>query len=539
MKKYSAFILTLLAVPVVFTSCEGDVLDQELRHTLSAEDAANTVKGNQALLAGALIYAREVYNDFELNIPVFKQCGVDIVQAGTNLSDEPATAMPAMNGYTSDLAANSSEIQTFWDNYYAGITPANQIINSITSSGSIGELPEEIKNSLGQAYTMRAFLYLELVRRFENIPIVEVADLDETGPVSETRQSSPAEVYALIISDLQAAVPLLKKRVELDNSVLTISSGLANILLAEASLDIGDYATAAAAADAVIADGSYSLQPLDGIFGLDGGKSGEENNAEIIFSIGFQPPATDNVQWTSQHFVPLYDRVNGVLRSMEQGGRPWSRLSPSPYYWTLFDSDGDGDLDEEADGRIQAWHKMYWVFDDPDNLPAGKAIGDRVTLADAQAQWPDTPGNWRYIEPTTIKTWENGQYNRTTALAEGWRNIIIFRLAQAYVSGAEAYFQLGNVPKAMEYLNVLRERAFGDASGNFTTLDFEDIIEEQARELGHEGHRWYFLKRNGLLIDRVGTHNPNAAGNISGKHVRWPLPQGFIDQTGATQNPDY
>src|SRR5690606_12832531 len=385
---------------------------------------------------------------------------------------EPATAMPAMNGYTTDLAANSSEIQTFWDNYYAGITPANQIINSITSSGTIDELPEEIKNSLGQAYTMRAFLYLELVRRFENIPIVEVADLDETGPISETQQSSPAEVYALIISDLKAAIPLLKTRVELDNSVLTLSSGLANMLLAEASLDIGDYQTAADAADAVITDGSYSLQPLDGIFGLDGGKSGEENNAEIIFSIGFQPPATDNVQWTSQHFVPLYDRVNGVLRSMEQGGRPWSRLSPSPYYWTLFDSDGDGDLDEEGDGRIQAWHKMYWVFDDPDNLPPGKAIGDQVTLADAQAQWPDTPGNWRYIEPTTIKTWENGQYNRTTAIAEGWRNIIIFRLAQAYVSGAEAYFQLGNVPKAMEYLNVLRERAFGDASGNFTTLDF-------------------------------------------------------------------
>ncbi|RIV46424.1 RagB/SusD family nutrient uptake outer membrane protein [Flagellimonas pelagia] len=539
MKKYSKIITTLLALPFFFISCEKDVLNQDLRHTLSAEDAANTVKGNQALLAGSLIYAREVYNDFELRIPVFKQCGVDIVQAGTNLADEPATAMPAMNGYTSDLASISAEIQTFWDNYYQGITPANQIINSITSSGNIDDLSEDIKNSLGQAYTMRAFLYLELVRRFENIPIVKVANLDETGPVSETQQSSPSEVYDLIISDLEAAIPLLKKRVELDNSVLTISSGLANMLLAEASLDVGDYVTAAAAADAVIADESYSLQPLDGIFGLDGGKGGEENNAEIIFSIGFEPPATDNVQWTSQHFVPLYDRVAGVARTMDQGGRPWSRLSPSEYYWSLFDSDDDGDVEDEADGRIQAWHKLYWTFDDAENLPAGKEVGDRVTLEDVQAQWPDTPNNWRYIEPTTIKTWENGEYGRTTALAEGWRNIIIFRYAQAYISGAEAYFKQGNTAKALQYLNVLRERAYGNASGNFGSITFEDIVEEQARELGHEGHRWYFLKRNNLLVERVGMYNPSATGNIQDKHVRWPIPQGFIDQTGATQNPGY
>ncbi|MEZ4810107.1 MAG: RagB/SusD family nutrient uptake outer membrane protein [Allomuricauda sp.] len=540
MKKFKKILVSFIALALLFvTGCEQDVLNQDLRHTLSAEDAANTVKGNQALLAGALIFAREVYNDFELRIPVFKQCGVDIVQAGTNLGDEPATAMPAMNGYTTDLAANSAEIQTFWDNYYQGITPANQIINSITSSGSIDDLSDEIKNSLGQAYTMRAFLYLELVRRFENIPIVEVADLDKTGPVSETQQSTPSEVYDLIISDLQAAIPLLQKRIELDNSVLTISSGLANMLLAEASLDIGDNATAAAAADAVIADESYSLQPLNGIFGLDGGKGGEENNSEIIFSIGFEPPATDNVQWTSQHFVPLYDRVNGIARTMDQGGRPWSRLSPSEYYWSLFDSNDNGDLEDEGDGRIQAWHKMYWTFDDADNVPAGKSVGDRVTLEDVQAQWPDTPTNWRYIEPTTIKTWENGEYGRTTALAEGWRNIIIFRYSHAYISGAEAYFKLGNTSKAMQYLNVLRERAYGDASGNFGSITFEDIIEEQARELGHEGHRWYFLKRNNLLVERVGMYNPSAAGNIQDKHVRWPIPQGFIDQTGATQNPGY
>ncbi|UOB16163.1 RagB/SusD family nutrient uptake outer membrane protein [Abyssalbus ytuae] len=545
MKKLKNIFVSLIALPLLFISCDDDVLDQELRHTLSAEDAANTVKGNQALLAGSLIYAREVYRDFELRVTMFKQCGTDIVRNGTNMADEPADGLLAMNTYSGDLSAGSERIQTFWDNYYQGITPANQIINSITSSGSIDELSDDIKNALGQAYTMRAFLYLELVRRFENIPIVEVADLDATGPVFTTQQNTREEVYDLILSDLKTAVPLLKKRSELDNSVLTISSGLANILLAEASLDVGDYQAAANAADAVISDESYVLQPLDNIFGLDGGKSGEENNQEIIFSIGFEPPSTENVQWTSQMFVPLYDRVNGVARTMEQGGRPWSRLSPSEYYWSLFDSDSDDDLLDENDGRLEAWHKLYWVFDQEVDengnrvLPDGKQLGDRVTLEDVQAQWPDNETNWRYIEPTTIKTWEDDQYGRTTAIAEGWRNIMIFRYSHAYVIGAEAYFKLGNTSKATEYLNVLRERAYGDTSGNFSTITFEDIVEEHARELGHEGHRWQFLKRNNLLIERVRLYNSDASTNIQEKHLLWPLPQGFIDQTGSQQNPGY
>ncbi|WP_053975463.1 RagB/SusD family nutrient uptake outer membrane protein [Mangrovimonas xylaniphaga] len=533
MRKFYKISIALFAVTLFFTGCQDDFLDQDLRHTLSAEDAANTVNGNKALIASGLIYARSIFADGGAGISVFKPCGTDIVRSGTNLTDEPADGLLGMNTYDGNFSAASGPLDAMWNYYYSGVTPANIAISGIEASGPIEDLDPEIKDALGQAYTMRAYLYLELVRRFENIPIVEVADLEETGPVFTTEQNSKEEVYDLIISDLEAAIPLLKTRSEGDDQAISISKGLANMMLAEASLDIGDYTKAVAAAEAVINDGSYVLQPLDNIFGLDGGKGGEENNSELIFSIAFQE-SSSTVQWTSQMFVPLYDRIPGVARTMESGGRPWSRLSPSEYYWSLFDTDGDGDVMDEADGRVQAWHKLFWTFDDPENLPDGVEIGDVVLEEHAAST------NVRYIEPTSTKTWENGQYNRTTALAEGWRNIIIFRLAHAYLDAAEAHFQLGNTGQAMQYLNVLRERAYGNTSGNFSNITFEDIIEEHARELGHEGHRWYFLKRNGLLIERTNMYNPNAAGNITaGKHERWPIPQSFIDQTGATQNPGY
>lgn len=529
MKKYKyIFIVTILTLSTMFSGCDELLDNQELRHSLSAEEAAKTAKGSDAILSGALLAVRSTFQSPAIS--VYKTCGTDIVRDGTNLSDEPASGMPGMNSYNGSFAANSEQVLSIWDTYFSGITFANTAINGLTADGNVEELDDEIKDKLGQAYTMRAYLYLELVRRFGNIPIIEAANLDD-GPVFETVQRQEADVYELIISDLEKAIPLMKTRSQDgDRGVLVPSKGLANLLLAEASLDVGDYEKAATAAEAVINDGSYSLQPLDGIFGLDGGKEGEESNAEIIFSIGFSDEVPDEVQWTSQQFMPLYDRVNGVARTINTGGRPWSRLSPSDYYFSLFD---------EADGRLDAWHKRFWFFDDADALPAGRSIGDTVKMEDLELQFGDDPIRLRYVDATTLKYYEDETYGRTTAQAEGWRNIILFRYSHAYIAAAEAYFGQGKSGQAMTYLNVLRERAYGNTSGNFSSITLEDVVEEQARELGHEGHRWAFLKRNDLLIERARMYNIAAAPNIESKHVRWPIPLEFIDQTGSTQNTGY
>jgi starch-binding outer membrane protein, SusD/RagB family len=70
----------------------------------------------------------------------------------------------------------------------------------------------------------------------------------------------------------------------------------------------------------------------------------------------------------------------------------------------------------------------------------------------------------------------------------------MFRLADAYLTYAEAVLrggQGGDASTALNYVNQLRERAFGNTSGNITsgelTLDF--ILDERARELYWEGHR--------------------------------------------------
>ncbi|WP_170110692.1 RagB/SusD family nutrient uptake outer membrane protein [Flavilitoribacter nigricans] len=527
MKNYK-FSFLILSVLLLASACSG-IIDREEKDVIPASQVLNTLGGVEAVLFQVYEIARSVHENNEIS--VYKQCGTDLVVNGTHLIDGNAGGMVGMNMYSNGLAANSGPLTSMWDNYYRAISNCNLVIQASESFPTRDESEEAaILKFRGEAKALRAYVYLELVRRWENIPLA-VPLPEGSSPVREAPLASPSEIYDLILSDLTEAVELLPRRAE-SSGVGAPSKGLANLLLMEANMDLGNWADAAAAAEAVINDGSYELQSLDYIFGLEGGKEGEESNKEIIFSWVFDPAIQARPQRTVQMFVPLYDRVPGVARTLEQGARPWSRLSPSPYYWTLFDED---------DGRLDTWHKINWYIDDEEAVMEGWDLknGDIATKEYVLAWADGRDREARYTEPTTIKNWEDGTYGRTEADAEGFRNVIVYRYAQAFIVGAEAHFRNGNTDRALELINTIRDRAFGDTEHRFTTLDEETILEENARELGHEGHRWYTLKRLGLLVERVRLHNSDGAPNIQPYHVRWPIPQTFIDLAGVSQNTGY
>jgi hypothetical protein len=132
-----------------------------------------------------------------------------------------------------------------------------------------------------------------------------------------------------------------------------------------------------------------------------------------------------------------------------------------------------------------------------------------------------------------------------------FKNIMVYRLAETYLMGAEAHLENGNSSKAQEYLNAVRERA-GISPVSSPTL--EHILEERARELAFEGQRWYSLKRRGLLFDYLMDHmNADllneyyARNHVNPKEVyqphmvNLPIPQGVLDLLGASypQNEGY
>ncbi len=123
----------------------------------------------------------------------------------------------------------------------------------------------------------------------------------------------------------------------------------------------------------------------------------------------------------------------------------------------------------------------------------------------------------------------------------------MFRLADAYLMYAEAVVRGGggSMSTAVEYVNEIRQRAYGNAAGNISesdlTLDF--IIDERSRELFFEGHRRTDLIRFGQFSDSgIWQWKGNVQQGTTTESFRDLMPIPATDlgiNTNLTQNPGY
>ncbi|RYZ45104.1 MAG: RagB/SusD family nutrient uptake outer membrane protein, partial [Sphingobacteriales bacterium] len=68
----------------------------------------------------------------------------------------------------------------------------------------------------------------------------------------------------------------------------------------------------------------------------------------------------------------------------------------------------------------------------------------------------------------------------------------LFRLAEMYLVYAEAVLRGGNGGNgvtALQYINALRTRGYGNTSGNLSAITLQDVLNERQRELYWEGFR--------------------------------------------------
>lgn len=79
----------------------------------------------------------------------------------------------------------------------------------------------------------------------------------------------------------------------------------------------------------------------------------------------------------------------------------------------------------------------------------------------------------------------------------------IFRYADAILMRAEASFHLGDIAAAVDDINTIRRRAFGDNSGDISASELTErfILDERAREFYYEAQRRTDLVRFGQFTD--------------------------------------
>lgn len=122
----------------------------------------------------------------------------------------------------------------------------------------------------------------------------------------------------------------------------------------------------------------------------------------------------------------------------------------------------------------------------------------------------------------------------------------IFRFADAYLMRAEALFNLADVTNAVKDVNVIRTRAFGDATGNITAaqLTSKFLLDERGREFYYEAQRRTDLVRFGKFTN--GSYNWQWKGSTfngtnTDKHMNiFPIPGAEVSANPfIKQNPGY
>lgn len=549
MKKINLYILSLILVCAVNQSC-NDFLEEELISNVSAASYYTTPQGLEDAVKATYAASKSFFGvERGFTMTSF---GTDIYRVGADGSHK------GIGFYDGRLSPSESYFRDTWRDFYRGINQANAVINR---SSSIEGISEAQKNArIAEVRFLRAFYYFTIVRTYGDAHL----SLEETEGVEiEANRTSQADIYAqAIIPDLEFAIANLPDD---QNDFGRATKPAAEFILAKAHLTRA-YSSFSEAGDAARAETLMSNVINNYNFGLlddfsDLWVLGNESNSEIIFSIQNNKSQVDegldgNGNRGHLYFLMEYDKLPGMTRDITNG-RPWKRFRPTNYFLDLWD--------RSIDARYDKTYKHAWFANNAGNIPTDGSgnpmfsVGDTAVFVPGPGQdaaWPQSRQDasrfmvitrdeyTAKLFPTMNKWIDDTRPNRQHT--QGQRDFIIARLADAYLIRAEARIMQNNASGAADDMNVIRRRGAVAGMEDANMIDASQVnlnllLDDRAKELVGEGHRWWDLVRTGTLVERVRLHNEDARDNIQEYHTLRPIPLDQIDRTsgGYQQNPGY
>jgi len=530
--KYTHYIVIFLVSAFLFTSCESD-LDVELQdpNITLADDIFVSVEAYEQSLAG--IYANLALSS--LTDPGSSNIG----------GLDPGTGQYMRGLFNLQNLATDEVIFTFENDLgIRGVqrnsaSPENVLLRGVFSRGmfsvalaneflrqSTDELLESrgigsrdtIQTYRAEAKALKALSYYHLMDLFGKAPFY-----DETTPPGFTQgpELSRTELFDLVESLLLEA----REDLPAGNSgeYGRMDQGVVDMILAKIYLNAEvytgtpRYAEALAKTEDVINSGYTLVDNYQNNFLADNATNGAQN--EIIF------PVVNDGQ-TVQNFGGTTILIQGQVGAQEQNGED---LGVNP--------GGFGGL-FRLRPQFSEKFTLNPLFDnDSRNLIITE---DRPIDLDI----PDP--NTGYITTKYSNRTSTGGFGSDRTFTD--TDFPMFRLADAYLMYAEAHLRGGggDLNTAVDYVNALRERAFGDTSGNITSaqLNLDFLIDERSRELYWESHRRQDLIRFGLYTGNqyvwAFKGGPSTGTSIDNFRALYPIPTASLaTNQNLTQNPGY
>ncbi len=402
-------------------------------------------------------------------------------------------------------SAQNLYIKLLYQRIFINIGYCNEYLREVPGriSGLPAAMQQDVRNYVTEARFLRALYYYFALDLFGNVPFV--TETDNVGAFLP-KQISRADLFDYIESELLAILPDLAA--PKTNEYARADRAAAWMLLAKLYLNAevylgagnGRYTEALTYCNNIINSGVYSLHDnYQELFMADNHRL----RNEIIFTIA--EDGTHSQGYGGMTYI-IHAAIGGVQNATDYGIKA-----------------GDG----WAGNRFT--NTFVNTFDDP----SGETDSRIMTFTTGQVLDINTPTLFTegYLS-TKFR-------NKTSAGIAGNNDVFpdtdfpLFRYADVYLMYAEAVVRGGtggSLGTAVGYVNALRERAYGDNSGNISsgelTLDF--ILDERGRELYWEAQRRTDLIRFGKFTGDVYVWDWKGgvkAGRATPNHlVLFPIP---------------
>ncbi|RZK47328.1 MAG: RagB/SusD family nutrient uptake outer membrane protein [Pedobacter sp.] len=392
------------------------------------------------------------------------------------------------------LTSNNEHLIGFWDASYSLIQQTNDIITFLEGSEILQAKKDQYK---GEAQTLRALAYFNLVRLYGGVPLVlaRFSNIDESY---QKGRNTVDEVYAQIIADLKSAETLLVTNRNTGDNSGRADKGIALSLLGNVYLTQKKFAEAATEFKKVIDMNVYDLLPNY----LDLFKSGQQGNVETVWAAYYLAGVSGSGSGFPNFSAPLSSETVLVATGLAFG---WNQPTADIY-------------------------NAYAAND-----VRRSSIGEGFTKAGI---------NYPY---KYIKNYVDNPGGTDGNSGKDW---YIMRYADVLLMYAEAVNETTGPANAYSSINKVRTRAgIGALTAGLDKDQFREAVYlEERRESPFEGHRWFDLVRTGRAISVMNAKvKPNSdvntvglPSNIDAHHLLLPIPSIVREMAPqVTQNPGY